>query len=83
MVRALQTISGRSQMEHVPSDFKEMMIDYPRTGFFGLFSTHPPIEHRIGALQSYAGARVEDPVALVPRIRPKRSPWGERRNIWK
>ena len=79
MVRALEAISGRSELAHVPSDFKEMMIDYPRTGVFGLFSTHPPIEHRVAVLQSFAGAGVD----IAPRVKPKRSPWGERKNIWK
>ncbi len=79
MVRALDKISGKSEMPDVPADFKEMMIDYPRTGLFGLFSTHPPIEDRISVLRAYGGATTD----IAPRIRPKRSPWEKRRDIWK
>lgn len=69
MASALMAISGKSQMAHVPSDFREMMIDYPKVGLFGMFSTHPPIEKRIEALRAHAGATIE---ARTPR---KHSPW--------
>lgn len=82
MVSALEAISGRSELAYVPSDFQEMMIDYPRTGFFGLFSTHPPIEHRIAVLRAVAGASADNAPLLAARIKPRRSPWEKKGNTW-
>jgi heat shock protein HtpX len=82
MVSALEAIAGRSELSHVPSDFQEMMIDYPRTGFFGLFSTHPPIEHRIAVLRDVAGASANNAALIASRIKPQRSPWENKGNLW-
>lgn len=80
MVSALEAIDGKSAMPQIPTDFKEMMIDFPRQGFFGMFSTHPPISHRIAVLRSFAGAGVD----VSPRtLKPKRSPWEKRRDVWR
>ncbi len=57
MIRALQKISGRADMPDIPEDVQEMAIENPRTGFAGMFATHPPIEKRIDALVKYAGGR--------------------------
>lgn len=57
MIRALQKISGNSQM-NVPAEIMEMAIENPRTGFAGAFATHPPIEKRIDALVKYGGGRL-------------------------
>lgn len=57
MIRALQKISGRADMPNVPEEVQEMAIENPRTGFAGMFATHPPIEKRIAALVKYAGGR--------------------------
>jgi len=57
MIRALQKISGRAEMPNVPEEVQEMAIENPRTGFAGMFATHPPIEKRIEALVKYAGGR--------------------------
>jgi len=57
MIRALQKISGRAAMPEVPEEVQEMAIENPRTGFAGMFATHPPIEKRIEALVKYAGGR--------------------------
>lgn len=59
MIRALQKISGHSDMSRAPSEVREMMFDNHETGFASLFATHPPIEKRIAALVTYGGGRVE------------------------
>ena len=58
MIRALQKISGKANLEHVPAEIREMAFENPRIGFAGIFATHPPIEKRIAALQQYAGGRI-------------------------
>ena len=57
MISALRKISGRAALPNVPADVREMAFENPRTGFAGMFATHPPIEKRIAALQKYAGGR--------------------------
>ncbi|MEP6341895.1 MAG: M48 family metallopeptidase [Maricaulaceae bacterium] len=57
MIRALKKISGRATLDNVPAEVREMAIENPRTGFAGLFATHPPIEKRIEALVKYAAGR--------------------------
>jgi len=66
MIRALKKISGRAKLEHVPAEIREMAFENPRTGFSGMFATHPPIEKRIEALVEFAGGREET------ESRPKR-----------
>ncbi len=53
MISALKKISGRSEID-APGEVRQMMIDNS-TNFAGLFATHPSIEKRISALESYAG----------------------------
>lgn len=55
MISALKKISGRSAIE-APAEVMQMMIDNP-TPFAGLFATHPSIERRIAALETYAGGQ--------------------------
>ena len=93
MIRALQKISGRATLETVPAEIREMAIENPRTGFAGLFATHPPIEKRIEALVKYASGREgtrSQPRRQRPEAedlgdeennRPRRSPLGKR-NPW-
>lgn len=57
MIRALEKISGRANLKHVPAEIKEMAFENPRIGFGGVFATHPPIEKRIAALIEFAGGR--------------------------
>lgn len=97
MIRALEKISGRAALEGVPAEVREMAIENPRTGFAGMFATHPPIEKRIAALVQYAAGR-EGTKSRAPRpdyrqmaedqardVREKQSqkrpPFG-RRNPW-
>lgn len=56
MIRALSKISGRAEL-NAPAEIMEMAIENPRTGFAGMFATHPPIEKRIDALVKYSGGR--------------------------
>lgn len=55
MISALQRISGHSEIEKAPDEVREMFIDNPKSGFIGLFATHPPIPKRIEMLVKYAG----------------------------
>ena len=57
MIRALKKISGNANLVNVPAEVKEMAFENPRTGFAGIFATHPPIEKRIDALVKFAGGR--------------------------
>jgi heat shock protein HtpX len=61
MISALTKISGKGELESVPSGLMEMCVDNPRSGFTDLFATHPPIEARIDALVRYAGGRQPEP----------------------
>ena len=58
MIRALQKISGRAELSHVPAEVREMAFENPRTGFAGMFATHPPIEKRIEALVKFGGGHL-------------------------
>ncbi len=64
MIRALQKISGRADLE-APEEIQAMFFENRPHTFFGrLLPTHPPIEKRIEALVRYAGGRVEAPVGF-------------------
>ncbi len=54
MISALRKISGHSDLEGVSGEVKQMFIDSPPS-FFGLMSTHPPMEKRIHALSMMGG----------------------------
>ena len=89
MIRALKKISGRANLENVPAEIKEMAFENPRTGFAGIFATHPPIEKRIEALVKFGGGRVDsqsrpprrtkledEPATEAQKKRMRRNPWG-------
>ena len=57
MIRALEKISGRAQLQNVPDEIREMSLHNPRIGLAGAFATHPPIEKRIDALVKFGGGR--------------------------
>src|SRR5215213_4893962 len=78
MISALTKISGKGELEGVPSGLMEMCVDNPRSGFADLFATHPPIEERIDALVRYAGGHRPPPQPQTPAIEAPAppSPWG-------
>lgn len=53
MISALKKISGRSAID-APQEVRQMMLDNT-ANFSGIFATHPSIEKRIAALETYAG----------------------------
>ena len=55
LISALQKISGHDEIPGLNSNIQAMMISSPADT---LFSTHPPVENRIMALQQYAGGRM-------------------------
>jgi heat shock protein HtpX len=72
LVSALQKISGNPAFQNVPSEIRAMCIEAPhRKG--DLFSTHPAMDRRIGALVEFAGARVR-PQPATPEV--ANGPWG-------
>src|SRR5882757_3077956 len=65
LVSSLRKISGREDIPGLPAAFHAMMIS---SSIESLFSTHPPLEARIAALEKYAGAvKVEVAAAQVDR----------------
>lgn len=91
MIRALKKISGQAELKDVPAEIREMAFENPRTGFSGMFATHPPIKKRIEALVKFAGGRADTqsrykrvrPVNEEPEIdssnpRKRRNPWWPR-----
>ncbi len=86
MISALQKISGRSDIKGMPDDIQQMMVEN-RTGFLGVFATHPPIEKRIEALKMLGGrdntlSSHEEPMQ-APRADARRPmPWSRRHGPW-
>ncbi len=89
MIRALKKISGRAELQNVPAEVREMAFENPRTGFAGVFATHPPIAKRIEALVKFGGGREDsqsrparrtrmenEPTTEAQKKRMKRKPWG-------
>lgn len=89
MIRALKKISGKAELQNVPAEVREMAFENPRTGFAGVFATHPPIEKRIEALVKFGGGREDsqsrpklrtrlenEPASEAQKKRMKRNPWG-------
>ena len=59
MISALQKISGHSTID-APDEVRQMMIENSAR-FAGVFATHPPVEKRIAALETYAAGRAPSP----------------------
>lgn len=82
MISALLKISGRADIEGVPSGIMDMCIENDPDDFADIFSTHPSITKRIQALQAYAGGQIPlgPPPAIrdresLPQMVEKRGPW--------
>ena len=69
MIRALEKISGRDGLRHVPDEIGEMALHNPRVGLAGAFATHPPIEKRIDAIVKFGGGRRNTRSASASRRR--------------
>jgi len=71
MISALLKISGRADIEGVPSGVMDMCFENDPDDFADLFSTHPSITKRVQALVEKAGGRMPDmpphPPALTQR----------------
>ena len=68
MISALEKISGHAAIENAPDGVREMMIENPKSGFAGMFATHPPIEKRIEALIEFAGGERRLRQTAVPQV---------------
>ncbi len=90
MIRVLKKISGQAELRDVPAEIREMAFENPRTGFSGMFATHPPIEKRIEALVKFAGGRentesryrrerkLDEKPPSLDNQRIRRNPWWPR-----
>ena len=69
MISALEKISGRSEIKDAPEEVRQMFIENEtKVSFAGLFATHPPIEKRIEALETYAGGRRRQRETSIPSV---------------
>lgn len=87
MISALLKISGRADIEGVPSGVMDMCFENDPDDVGDLFSTHPSITKRVQALVETAGGRMPDmpphPPSLpqrpdLPTMIEARGPWGPR-----
>ncbi|WP_296571283.1 M48 family metallopeptidase [Phreatobacter sp.] len=60
MISALLKISGRADIDGVPSGVMDMCFENDPDDFADLFSTHPSITKRVQALVELAGGRMPD-----------------------
>lgn len=84
LISALLKISGRADLEGVPSGVMDMCIENDPDDVSDIFSTHPSISKRVQALVNYAGGREPAPPKLpdrptLPSIVESRGPWGTAR----
>jgi heat shock protein HtpX len=87
MISALLKISGRADIDDVPSGIMDMCIENDPDDWGDIFATHPSIAKRIQALSTMAGGRVPagsppapPPVGArtpLPEEVESRGPWGK------
>lgn len=90
MISALLKISGRADIEGVPSGVMDMCFENDPDDFADMFSTHPSVTKRVQALVEMAGGRMPDMPPHPPKLAdrpdlpsmveassatPSRSPW--------
>jgi heat shock protein HtpX len=84
LISALRKISVHPEIEHVPTEVRQMFIENAPSAFDlgGLFATHPPIEQRIRILEQLGGlpddtsaASSSAPPAAAPMQSQTKSPW--------
>ncbi len=86
MISALLKISGRADIEGVPSGVMDMCFENDPDDMSDIFSTHPSISKRVQALINTAGGRLPPkPAAMalrpdLPSIVQSRGPWGPRQS---
>jgi heat shock protein HtpX len=68
MISALMKISDHSAVGRAPDSVREMFIENPKTGFMGMFATHPPMDKRIDMLVEHAGGNRPHPTVPVSSI---------------
>ncbi|MCO5091595.1 M48 family metallopeptidase [Bosea sp. (in: a-proteobacteria)] len=89
MISALLKISGRADLEGVPSGVMDMCFENDPDDVADLFSTHPSVTKRVQALVETAGGRMPAMPPHPPKIGERqdlptmvgetaRGPWGKR-----
>jgi heat shock protein HtpX len=84
MISALLKISGRADLENVPSGVMDMCIENDPDDMSDIFSTHPSISKRVQALVNTAGGKMPPPLPQIPQrpdlpsIVAAHGPWGPR-----
>lgn len=94
MISALLKISGRADIDGVPSGIMDMCIENDPDGFADIFATHPSINKRVQALQSYAGGVIREeaprqklgPPSIpdresLPELVERRGPWARHKAL--
>ncbi len=82
MISALLKISGRADLEGVPSGVMDMCFENDPDDMSDIFSTHPSISKRVQALVNNAGGRLPAPARIpdrpdLPSIVVSHGPWAE------